>query len=127
METTLYYVTDAGRWGTISHVIVPRCPTNLDGTPAEVAEEVEATTVATTEEVDTEGHIEVAPIQANKHGSIKVNRRDIRIIRAQTTSSHNNNRHRMGTPKVQVNPHNNSKYRLGTPNVNFHNNNYRDR
>ena len=68
METTLYYVTDAGRWGIISHVIVPTCPTNLDGTPAEVAEEVEATTVGTTEEVDTEVHIEGAPTQASKHG-----------------------------------------------------------
>ena len=66
--TTLYYVTDAGKWGIISHEIVQICPTNLDGTPTEVAEEVEATTVGTTEEVGTEVHIEGVPTQASKHG-----------------------------------------------------------
>ena len=63
-ETTLYYVIDAERWETISQETVPRNknPTNLIGIAAEVVEEVEARTVATTEEVNTEGRIEVAPI-----------------------------------------------------------------
>ena len=63
-ETPLYYVIDAGRWETISQEIVPRykSPTNLIGTAAEVVEEVEARTVATTEEVNIGGRIEVAPI-----------------------------------------------------------------
>ena len=62
--TILYYVIDAERWEIISQETVPRNknPTNLIGIAAEVVEEVEAHTVATTVEVNTEGRTEVAPM-----------------------------------------------------------------